>query len=299
MADRRLAFANAALRAKKAPDKPFVALLRLIRLCLPGDYIKTFVYLNFLLAPRKFVRKAVNGFYRMDHIYDVLKEFRQHYEGPFSILEFGTARGYSFSKMLYATRYLGMEDSVTVHAFDTFEGLPESELDADMGLMANDYAQGAYRGNYEELTRYCKARGFKNFKLHKGRFNDTLVKETVDQFRESQPILIWVDCDYYSSSATLFERLLQVIPTGCVLYFDEYDFNFGSRFTGEARLVDEVNRGKFGDNIELVLDPNLSWDSKRIYRFIRFGADGPQYRSRVRVTKTPPARPIDDGSPFP
>ena len=58
------------------------------------------------------------------------------------------------------------------------------------------------------------------------------------------------------------------MPSGCVIYFDEYEFNFGSRFTGESRLIHEINRGEFGDGIELVLDSDLSWDLRRCYRFI-------------------------------
>ena len=67
----------------------------------------------------------------MDHIYDVLREFGRFYDGRFSILEFGVADGYSFTKKLYATQYLGMEDRVMVHGFDTFAGLPEMADPAD------------------------------------------------------------------------------------------------------------------------------------------------------------------------
>jgi hypothetical protein len=53
-----------------------------------------------------------------------------------------------------------------------------------------------------------------------------------------------------------------------VIYFDEYEFNFGSRFTGEARLIHEINTGALGQSIELVLDKELSWDLSRCYRFV-------------------------------
>ena len=68
------------------------------------------------------------------------------------------------------------------------------------------------------------------------------------------------------------ERLIPYLPTGCVVYFDEFEFNFGSRFTGEARLVHEINTGQFGDGIELVLDRELSMDLSRCYRFININA---------------------------
>ena len=87
---------------------------------------------------RRFLRKSIGGFYRMDHIYEVCKEFRSLYEGKFSILEFGVADGYSFTKKLYATRYFGMEDRVMVHGFDTFEGLPEIHDPKDRALVTGE-----------------------------------------------------------------------------------------------------------------------------------------------------------------
>src|SRR4030095_5495682 len=94
-------------------------------------------------------------------------------------------------------------------------------------------------------------------------------EEVLSSLQARLPILVWIDCDYYSSSRTVFERLIPYIPSGCVVYFDDCDFNFGSRFTGEARLIHEINHGAWGEGIELALDRNLSWDSNRIYRFIR------------------------------
>ena len=85
---------------------------------------------------------------------------------------------------------------------------------------------------------------------------------------EQPPILIWIDCDYYSSTKVVLERIIPYIPTGCVIYFDDIYFNFSSRFTGEMKAVWEINQGKFGEGIELVLDHALSWDSNRVYRFI-------------------------------
>ena len=73
---------------------------------------------------------------------------------------------------------------------------------------------------------------------------------------------------------TVMERVLPYIPNGCVIYFDDFELlNFGSRFTGEARFVAELNAGKFGDDVELILDPALSLDSKRVYRFFRFNSE--------------------------
>jgi hypothetical protein len=82
------------------------------------------------------------------------------------------------------------------------------------------------------------------------------------------------------------------------MYFDELEFNFGSRFTGEARLVHEINSGKFGDGIELLPDTRLSLSSQRVYRFFRL----PPNRTLVRVQNRYAVNQVhrhSDGSPLP
>ena len=135
----------------KERDGLFFKALRTAGRVIPGDRMKTSVYLNFIAKPRKFLRKTIGGFYRMDHIYDVCQEFSRYYEGKFSIIEFGVADGYSFTKKLYATKYLGLEDRIAVHGFDTFEGLPEERGAAERALIAGtEYLAGHYQGCYEE-----------------------------------------------------------------------------------------------------------------------------------------------------
>lgn len=284
---------------QKADQRAAKSMLRWLRACLPGDRLKTWVYLNAVMMPRKILRRAATTFSRFDHVYDVLREFTTHFKGPFAILEFGTAQGYAFAKLLGATRYLGLEEQVTVHGFDSFEGLPEATAAADKGLAGDDWMRGAYRASYDVLRAYCEKRGYRNFRLYRGYFEDSLTPEVIATFRQEQPILVWVDCDLYTSSRTVLERLLPVLRSGCVVYFDDLDFNFASRFTGQARLIHEINRGHLGENVELALDAELSWDSGRIYRLVRFGADEPAYEPLYRRETPPVARPIVDGSPFP
>lgn len=178
----------------------FGRILGVVGSLLPGERLKTAAYLNCIAAPRKFVRKSIGGFYRMDHIYEVCKEFDRSYDGKFSILEFGVADGYSFTKKLYATHYLKMQDRVMVHGFDTFEGLPEDGDPAERALVeGEEWIAGNYRGRYEDLLSYCSSR-YSNFRLHKGLFEETLTDRLLAEFEEYLPILIWIDCDYYSST---------------------------------------------------------------------------------------------------
>jgi hypothetical protein len=277
---------------------PLILALRALGRALPGDYLKTTVYRHVIAKPRAALRQALLGFYRFDHVYAVLEEVKQRYTGSFSILEFGTNRGYAFTKLLYATKYLGLTDRVTVHAFDTFEGLPPAADQRDRNVVGNSavFYQGQFESDYEALDALCR-RDYHNFALHKGLFEDSLSPELLKTFETQLPILVWIDCDYYSSTRTVLERLLPYLPSGCVLYFDDWELNYGSHLSGEARAVHEVNHGVFGDGIELVLDRALSLESDRIYRFVRLEG-GPQY-VRAEPYQLNPGRPPSGGSPLP
>lgn len=277
---------------------PLIALLRACGTLLPGDYLKTAFYRGLIANPRATLRRALFGFYRFDHVYAVLEEARAKYKGRFSVLEFGTHLGYAFTKMLYATRYLGMTDRVTVHGFDTFKGLPPPADRRDQNLIAthNVFVEGQFQGNLAVLDAECRKR-YQNYALHKGLFEETLTPELLRTFRDHLPLLVWIDCDYYSSTRTVVELLLPYLPSGCVVYFDDYDLNYGSHLTGEARVVHELNQGAFGEGLELILDHELSLDSQRVYRFVRLEG-GPNYE-RATEYQLNPGRAPTGGSPLP
>jgi methyltransferase family protein len=278
---------------------PLITVLRTVAAVLPGDYLKTVFYRSVIARPRAALRKALLEFYRFDHVYDVLGEVKETYKGSFSILEFGTHHGYAFTKMLYATEFLGMADRVTVHAFDTFKGLPPAVDRRDRSVITSQdvFHEGQFQGDYEALDALCRRR-YRNYALHQGLFEDSLTPELLRTFETQLPILVWLDCDYYSSTRTVFERLIPYLPSGCVLYFDEIEgFNYGSRLTGEARAIYELNHGGFGEGIELVLDRRLSLEAERVYRFIRLEG-GPTYERAVPMNYNPGRKP-SGGSPMP
>lgn len=296
----RPAVPGTALESSPHRGRPLgVRLLALLSRCLPGDSLKTWVYLNLIARPRDLAAEFLTGFYRIDLLYELLRRARSSYRGEFSILEFGTAHGYAFTKMLYATRFLGMEDRVRVHAFDTFEGMPASGDPRDRDQISGEsWRPGQFSARYGELEAYCRGQ-YRNFEIHKGLFQDTVTPELLEGLRNWKPLLVWIDCDYYSSTRTAMERLLPLLPNGCVVYFDDYELlNYGSRFTGEARFVHELNRGDFGDDLELVLDRRLSRNLARCYRFVRLGSDV-QYESTRGGRGTDTVRPRTNDSALP
>jgi hypothetical protein len=283
-----------------APRSPLIRLLRVFSALLPGEYLKTAFYLVIIDRPRRALRQALFSFYRYDHVYAVLEEFADACNGPFSVVEFGTSDGYSFIKLLYATRHLRLTDRVTVHTFDSFEGMPEPVDEKDQEWTCGDsWAPGQFKGRYEELEAYCHRHRYSNYRIHRGYFEQTIDAGFLDALSASPPALIWIDCDYYSSARTIFERLIDHVPNGAVIYFDDLDnLNYGSRFTGESRLVHEINCGLFGDNIELVADTALSLFSRRIYRFFRMPPNRLFDRNDA-TNSSEQVRVHGDGSPLP
>ncbi len=278
---------------------PAITALGAVAKVIPGDYLKTLLYRGLIAKPRRALRKSLHEFYRFDHVYDVIEEVRANYRGTFSILEFGTNQGYALVKMLYATEYLGMAGRVTVHGLDTFEGLPPAVDRLDRSTLTREdvFYEGQFRGNYEALDALCRKR-YGNYALHRGLFADSLTPTLLSTFETQVPILVWLDCDYYSSTRTALERLLPYLPSRCVLYFDDIEaLNYGSRLTGQARVIDELNHGAFGEGMELVRDRRLSLDTDRVYRFIRL-AGGPRYE-RIAPWEYNPGREPTGGSPLP
>jgi hypothetical protein len=290
--------------SKKQPNyfsdkSPLIRILRLFSHVLPGEGLKTAFYLRIIDSPRRLARQAMFSFYRYDHVYAVLREFAASCSEPFSVLEFGTSDGYSFVKLLYATRYLKLTDRVMVHTFDSFEGMPPAADDRDKEWTSDDnWVPGQFKGRYEDLFRYC-SQHYTNFRIHPGYFEQSIDDAFLASLDRSPPALIWVDCDYYSSAKVVFERLRDRIPNGCVVYFDDLDnLNYGSRYTGEARLVHEINQGLFGDGIELVLDPWLALLSRRVYRFFRLPPNR-LFQHSGETNSEGVVRHFSDGSPLP
>ncbi|MGH8229617.1 MAG: hypothetical protein ACREU3_17230, partial [Steroidobacteraceae bacterium] len=60
-----------------APRSPLIWALRALSWLLPGEYLKTTFYLTCIDLPRRALREALYAFYRFDHVYAVLKEFRR------------------------------------------------------------------------------------------------------------------------------------------------------------------------------------------------------------------------------
>jgi predicted O-methyltransferase YrrM len=161
---------------------------------------------------------------------------------PGLFLEFGVGRGKSM-------RWIASETQRTVHGFDSFEGIPE-------------YWNGNPAGTFAR-RKLPKVPG--NVELHVGLFD-----QTIDQFvaANADPIaFLHVDCDLYSSTRTVFDRLGERLQPDAIILFDEY-FNFPRWQDCEFRAFQEFVA-----------------ERRVVYEYIGFSVTGQQVA--VRIVENP------------
>ncbi len=131
-------------------------------------------------------------------------------------LEFGVFQGASINFL--ADR---LPAGVTIHGFDSFEGLPQRWRDG--------FGEGAFAVGDLPAVR-------SNVRLVRGWFDKTL-----PEFLAATPgpiAFLHVDCDLYSSAKTVLTLTAPRLAPGCVVVFDEY-FNYPGWQQGEFRAFQE------------------------------------------------------------
>jgi predicted O-methyltransferase YrrM len=127
-------------------------------------------------------------------------------EGLF--LEFGVQKGASAS---FIAERLNGRAGATLHGFDSFEGLPESWL-----------------GTFEARGKFGVGGAVPNLPpnvtIHKGWFEETL-PGFCQRNQNAGISLLHMDCDLYSSTATVLAHAGDLLRPGSIVVFDEY-FNY-------------------------------------------------------------------------
>lgn len=151
-------------------------------------------------------------------------------------LEFGVGRGRSAVSALRAYRRAGVCDQF--HLFDSFQGLPEPrEIDGKSAqFQAGDYAftremvEGFLR-DHEVWDSACTS-------LHEGYFEET-VKKWVPQALASElsVVVVHVDVDFASSCLTVLSQIAELLQTGSVILFDDWNCYGASPRAGERLAV--------------------------------------------------------------
>ncbi|MGW5959366.1 TylF/MycF/NovP-related O-methyltransferase [Methylorubrum thiocyanatum] len=160
---------------------------------------------------------------------------------PGVICEFGVHWGAGLSTLLNLRSILEpYNHSRHIFGFDTFEGFANAEA-KDGDVRDGDYASRAdFADSLAEILNYHESIApFPEVKKH------TLVKgsvvETVPVWLEQNPhvsiALAIFDMDLYAPTKFTLERILDRMPKGALLVFDEFNCPF---FPGETQAVQEV-----------------------------------------------------------
>lgn len=152
------------------------------------------------------------GFERDIHLTAALNE--THIKG--TALEFGVYRGHTIN--IIANRLA--DDKIW--GFDSFEGLPE-----DWFMRSDETVPKWHKGMFSmDAMPWVN----KNVTLVKGWFDESIPKWL--ETNSTEPIkFLHIDCDLYSSAATVLSKLNSLIVPGTVIVFDEmYNWRHPSSF---------------------------------------------------------------------
>jgi len=141
------------------------------------------------------------GIPMFDEAHDALNFAIQEVNIEGLFCEFGVYKGKSVN-------YIASLIEQDIHAFDSFEGLPERWMDS--------HQKGHF--SISDLPEFED-----NVVVHKGWFDDTL--PLFIEGIEEDVAFLHVDCDLYSSTNTVLSLLAKRIVPGTVIMFDEY-FNY-------------------------------------------------------------------------
>lgn len=177
---------------------------------------------------------------------------------PGDIVEFGVSSGTSLVSFIrlnsiYNKNVPNDIGRKSVFGFDTFEGLPfidsQTDLNSKSKLRPSDMKIGGYDGSqsYNELNSFCKK--YKNVKLYKGLFSDTVPRFKKENKHHSFS-LIHIDCDLYESTKDALEGLILRLNVGGIILFDEI---FHEYFPGETSAFFDVYNNLIGSDYNFTL----------------------------------------------
>ena len=162
---------------------------------------------------------------------------------PGDVVDLGCNSGDSTIVMQRVISELAPEKQV--HAFDSFEGLPElSDNDRQDGV----YAKGYMAAGLDLFTRKFKELGLKMPHTHKGWFEETVPKHLPDKIS-----FALIDGDLYGSTIHVLPFIYERMAPGAIgmiaVYYDESIFprqglSGGYRSPGVKRATDEFFKDK-------------------------------------------------------
>lgn len=153
-------------------------------------------------------------------------------EGDYA--EFGVWKGDSFVDAYQASQRAGGQKR-TLHAFDSFEGLPEVGGTDVLGrFTTGEFSSG--RATFDQTLARARVPSDR-VKVVEGFYDRSLT--TPEAQAVGSIAIAWVDCDLYASTVPVLDYLTPRLAQGAVLLFDDWFCFKGARDLGEARACAE------------------------------------------------------------
>jgi len=148
--------------------------------------------------------------------------------------EFGCHSAGTMRMAFDHSRYLFDWDYV---AFDSFEGLPEIP-DIDKQEI---WVKGKLKTTEEEFWGIVVGHGMPPGKLKtvKGFYDKTLTKELKASLLPKKAVVVYIDCDLYSSTVPILPFIKDFLQVGTIIVFDDWYSFYGGPNRGERRAFRE------------------------------------------------------------
>lgn len=158
---------------------------------------------------------------------------------PGHVVEFGSFKGGSAIFMAKVCQALHPETQV--YAFDTFEGMPETDREID-AHRKNDFREV----DFDELQSYIRAKGLTNLHLVRGLFQDTAPRTLP---RIGRIRLVHIDCDIREAVAYSYDASKPYLVSGAYIVLDDALF---SSCLGATEAVEDILIRRDGLNSEQI-----------------------------------------------
>jgi hypothetical protein len=171
--------------------------------------------------------------FKFIHILEAVNYIRVA-EMPNVFFEFGCHSGRTFSAALLASKFLQYE--IKSYAFDSFEGLPQTQKDED-GI----FESGTYRTEVKRFKTIIKKKTgihLKDDQMIKGYYEDSLNSKLKLNLPKKIGF-VHIDVDLYSSTVTVLEFLKDYLVIGTVVLFDDWYCFAPGKEMGERKALNE------------------------------------------------------------
>lgn len=137
-------------------------------------------------------------------------------------LEFGIFNGNSIGSMYLARKNTGA-DTMRLFGFDAFEGLPAGSENEDDGV----WKKGFYTCSFEQMQECLSRREVNPADITwiNGWYDKTLTPELTEEHGLTNPGIVFIDCDTYSSSKTVLDFLVPLITRPVIICLDDWKLN--------------------------------------------------------------------------